>query len=75
MLIFAISVQVVAFAFYSRSKKLKSLAIYAIIALAFGAVVPFAFLISWALMLTLRTKKVARNITRLTRNSMGTGNY
>ena len=50
MLIFAIPIHIMAFIFYCRSKKLKSLAIYAIIALAIGAVVPFAFLISWALM-------------------------
>lgn len=57
MLIFAIPIHVVAFAFFSRSKKLRSLAIYAIIALAIGAVVPFAFVISWALMANAASKE------------------
>ena len=47
---FAIPIHIIAFIFYCRSKKLRSLAIYATIALAIGVIIPFSFLISWAIM-------------------------
>lgn len=50
MLVVAIAVHAVAFALYSRSRVLSSLAIWAVVALAIGTVIPFAFVVSWALM-------------------------